>query len=293
MGQTYILVPTGRPALQGWAWHLDPDNFTVGGTLYSSNNPNVDHFTDAAGDSICRAATDLPSGSRPTGNVIEMSIDSAAEGFGTWGGRMTFGSEGLDDAVKGDEIWMYTEIFWPTGFDYDGSPRLKFMRLRTESSGGSNEGYNDWYIDPAGENTYFDGENNVPWAPHPFIKEQQDVWYRDALNGQTTAPDVSNTWETYEFYLKLDDLPANGGGTGRLRMWKDGALIREETDIEPLNTATSEMKAALWFTFWNGGSPATQSLYVKNLKVQTRRPSNQDASGNYMIGAIGGVSYTG
>src|SRR5690606_19005850 len=50
-----------------------------------------------------------------------------------------------DNLVRGDECWVRLRCYWPDGFDYTASSRLKFLRLHTQPAAGGNRGYNDIY----------------------------------------------------------------------------------------------------------------------------------------------------
>lgn len=193
--------------------------------------------------------------------------------FGYWGGTINFPS----NLVKGDEIWIRLHTFMPTGFDYNSSAEgnlLKFLRVHTRDATNTNIGYNDWYITPT-DNSF---------ASHQFIYEGEQVW--SYVTDLSLRP-VLNTWETYEIYLKLDNVPAASGGQARVRFWKNGILILDAADRQTLQTAVAFAERMHIFTYWNGGSPQTQQMYIDDLIITSTTPTNTDASGNPFIGASG------
>ena len=174
-------------------------------------------------------------------------------------------------------------MFVPNGFNYDFSntsgSRLKFLRIRTVTAGNKNIGYNDWYINsqyntgPAflvryeGQaGTNFLGSFDKFFGPSPADKIQQGVW------------------ETYEYYVKLDTVPVDSGGQARVRTYKNGKLLKDVTDMVTLRDATAKAPSFLLFTFWNGGAPKTQTLFVDDLVLTTDRPAALDSTGHPYIG---------
>lgn len=202
------------------------------------------------------------------------TISSGAEGFGAFGGIYDFPSH----VTEGQELWVRVRVFWPDGFSWNANPWLKFLRIHTTDSGGSNHGYDDWYID-------IDGSTHT----HRFIYEGEQVWYR--FGGKTNDPQ-HNTWETYEMYIKFDDVPASQGGQSVVRFWKNGVLIGETSDRETLNNSSVFAESFYIFTYWNGGAPQTQSMYVDDVIITTDTPNATDAAGNPYIG-VGPTGDTG
>jgi hypothetical protein len=211
-----------------------------------------------------------------TGNQSCKHIIGAGEtAYGKFGGIIGFPS----NLVKNDEIWIRIRTFMPVGFNYDstsGGNKLKFLRVHTRDSVEANFGYNDWYIMPSTQ----------PTKTHAFIYEGEQIW--SYVEDITQAPQL-NQWETYEYYLKLDDVPASEGGQARIRAWKNGNLILDVDDRQTLKHSGAYADRIHLFTFWNGGSPKTQEMYTDDLFITTAPPSNKDASGNQFIGVVAGV----
>jgi hypothetical protein len=197
-------------------------------------------------------------------------ISAGQTGFGVWGGIVDFPS----NLVKGDEIWVRIQTFWPAGTSYDSTGEgnhLKFLRVHTRSISNPNLGYNDWYISPSIQ----------PFFSHEFIYEGDPKWRY--VTDLSLRPQFDQ-WETYEYYLKLDNVPARDGGEARIRAWKNGALILDVDSTQTL-TASGDFADRLHvFTYWNGASPLTQTMYIDDLFITTATPANVDASGNPYIG---------
>lgn len=191
-------------------------------------------------------------------------------GYGNWGGYIAYPTP----LQKGDEIWFRVNVYFPTGFDYrsygEGN-RLKFLRFDTLSASGSNQGYNDIYIDKI--------DSSVPFK---YIKEAGLVGWRNI--GDLSQLPKFDRWEAYEFYVYFDNIPKAQGGHAIVRFWKNGRLLREITDVNTLNEANSISTRALLFTYWNGGSPKTQSMWVDSIVLTSDTPDRKDELGNHYIG---------
>lgn len=257
-----VLVAASVLSLQtSAAWRIDLD-FNGGTVGARAQGPGG--FSDAAGNTFYTNAQ-----SYEGGKAVEMNIAQGDTAFGTWGGIVNHPTV----LRKGDEIWVRVRTFMPLGFNYDSygeGGHLKFLRVHTQTEGGSNQGYNDWYID----------DKNAPYA-HKFIFEGEQVW--DEFAGPAHRP-VLGQWETYEMYLKLDNVPVSAGGQGRVRLWKNGVLLKDITNRKTLAAATSVSDRTHLFTYWNGGAPQTQKMYVDDVVVTSQTPAGRDAQGNPYVG---------
>lgn len=199
----------------------------------------------------------------------KLSVNKGATAFGSWGGILIHPTK----VGRGGQVWLRVRTFMPTGFNYDSvaeGNRLKFLRIHTMSDTQANYGYADWYINPKGTS-----------PPFSFIYEGEQVW--GTLSASKDAV-VLGKWETYEFYVKLDTAAVSKGGQGIVRAWKDGVLISELRDRMTLATSSAYSDRTHLFTYWNGGAPLTQSMYVDDVTLTTDTPSGRDAAGNPYIG---------
>ena len=196
-------------------------------------------------------------------------------GYGTWGGIITH----PERLGKGDEVWFRVNVFFPAGFDYHSygeGNRLKFLRFSTLSAAGNNEGYNDIYIDQKGSPVSF-----------KYIKESGGSGWRD-LADSGKLPEYG-VWETYEFYVKFDNVSLDDGGMAVVRFWKNGKLLKQVTDQYTLNNNDSYSARTLLFTYWNGGAPKTQSMWVDDVILTSDQPAALDEYGNPYIGVRQGT----
>ncbi len=196
----------------------------------------------------------------------QMGIDAGVEGFGQWGGFMNYPV----NLYEGSELWFRISTYFPADFIAVGNPRLKFMRVHTMTAVGANDGYLDLYILPNGG----------------FSHDNEITGVSTAENIQTGAatpfgvPLKKGAWETYEVYVKFHSQP----GTGIYRVWQNGKLMHENKTLKTLKTPSSWSDRSHIFTYWNGGAPKTQSMYIDDVLITNERPGCQDSNGNYMIG---------
>lgn len=191
--------------------------------------------------------------------------------------------------AQGDEIWVRAKFFFPTGWDFGNAgngafggtaPRTKFFRLHTRTSGGAHLGYNDLYL-------WKEDATVTKWQ---WIYEGVQQWAYSGLDGwapgRPAAPTtgiVRNGWVNIEYYIKLHATP----GQALVRVWVDNVLQVTITDLATLVNATDVADEWQYATYWNGGAPATQSMYTDKWDVYTSAnpPTNFDANGFRFIGS--------
>jgi len=188
-------------------------------------------------------------------------------GFGRWGGIVP-----IKPALpRGSEIWVRLYVFWPRQFEFIAAPWMKFIRLHNQTGDGRNGGYNDLYVDQA------DGTGPVLRT----IKETHDRWM--IYDGPALPRD---RWECYEVYLFVHDKSVEAGGKGRFRVWRDGKLIFDRTDVPTISSADGVIDYLYLFTYWNNEQPPTNHLFVDDLVIATSAspPPGRDAAGNVFVG---------
>ncbi|WP_339668555.1 hypothetical protein [Dasania marina] len=245
-----------------WTKYINFNNGVLGSQTY-----NNDGFSDAAGGTYYDNGEAYEGG-----QSAKLTIEAGKTGYGKWGGVINYPS----NLVKGDEIWLRVRTFMPVGFNYDSSSEgehLKFLRIHTRSPAVSNEGYNDWYINPA----------TAPESssPHKFIFEGEQRW--STAGGYVDRPQLG-VWEVYEIYLKLDTKSVNDGGNAIVKMWKNGKLLGEFRDRYTLVNDDSYSDRTHVFTYWNGGAPKTQHMWLDDVVITSETPSEIDEYGNSYIG---------
>src|ERR1700742_982235 len=121
-------------AASAWTQHIDCEGGTVGAQV-AQGTPNL--FTNSFTGTLY-SKTQVGSGAES----CQMSIPQGSDGWDIWGGIYQFPAH----ATAGSQLWYRVSVFVPSGFNYTGSPMLKFMRVHTTSPSSSNQGYLDFYI---------------------------------------------------------------------------------------------------------------------------------------------------
>jgi hypothetical protein len=215
------------------------------------------------------------------GMSAEINVPKGLTGFGNIGGIVNFpkcfNSNGR--IYKGQEIWISVKLKFPLGFEFNVNGRNKFLRLRTFHGDGNSkvsEGHNDLYINaPPGSSPGKD-------QPFHYIFEGAQEWY--AMGNPEDFFDIG-TWNTVEYYLKLDNIKGTDGGESTVRVWIDGKLIGESFDRVSLQRSDSYIESLYFFTYWdNDGAIKDQKFWADDLVITTDMPGDRDSSGNPMIG---------
>lgn len=194
-----------------------------------------------------------------------MKITAGATGWEQFGGVVWFPS----NLTAGSQVWVRIRSYMPVGFNYDASPYLKFLRMHTA------EGYDDLYIYPAGSQ-----------YPYWWIFEGED---RGVNVGTQADRIVLGKWETYEMYIRFDSVSTANGGRAMVRLWKNGKLLAEIKDRITLRNANSFADRLHLSTYWNGGAPATQQMYIDDLVLTSDTPAGRDEQGNPYVGDSGKI----
>ena len=207
-----------------------------------------------------------------------LAVRKGTVGWGEFGAMMPFPAP----LEKDQELWIRLDMFVPEGFDYTGSPQLKFMRVHTKSEAGENYGYLDFLITPDGPSHWSKALGGKTDAPFYFYyetvvnQEYPGSYEKDRIR--------KGEWESFEIYYYLDSVSTDNNGKGRVRIWKNDELLADLPSQTTLKTASAVADSFLLFTYWNGGSPKDQHLYIDNIMITSDKPSNVDAFGNRFIG---------
>ena len=197
-----------------------------------------------------------------------ISVNEGNQGWGNLGGTIV---DAIGELGLGDEIWIRMSLYVPS--DYQSNlGRSKFIRLRTFDTEDQSHGYLDWYL-----RGNYDAEET-----HWWIYEGTQRWSTTGV----AADDVQrDTWETYEVYYRLDNVPTSEGGSALVRLWKNGVPLGEFTDQATLVLPDDIARGLLIFSYYgNEGSPRDQHMWIDKLQVATVEPPNRDENGNPFIG---------
>lgn len=263
-----------------WTQHIDCEGGTVGAKVAQGTaNSFTNSFT-----STVYSKTQVGTGAQS----CQMGIPQGSDGWGIWGGIYQFPTH----PTAGSQLWVRVSVFVPSGFNYTGSPMLKFMRVHTASPSSQNQGYLDLYINPPTGTVWDSSLKKDVSAPYQFYYEGNPIPH--TLGVRPTNDIAFGKWETYEINYHLDTKSKSQGGTGEVLIWKNNQLLADLTDQTTLADPATYAESFYLFTYWNGNAPATQSLYVDDIIVTTDTPANKDAAGHPYIGsAVPGGTSTG
>jgi len=257
----FILIPVQSDA---WTIKADFENGSIGDKAQSAGD-----FTEAFGN------TRYTNKHVHSGNQAAVtSIKKGDPAFGLWGGSFTFPTK----LKEGDEVWYRSWVYLPVGFPFSvlikSTEGLKLMRIHTQSSSGSNEGYIHIYLHgtDSTDGSIFVGSEVNPgtfWSNNPISKLRH-------IKG--VPPVVSGKWYAFEMYVKFSSL----AGQGIYRVWQNGRLIFEDTKTATLTSSTSVSDFAYLWSYYNFGADAV--AYMDDVIITNEIPGNKDAHGNHFIG---------
>ncbi len=264
------------PLIAAWALHpvsasawtsdINCEGGTNGAKLAEGGTTQFSSTFSLSTYSTAQAATGSES--------CKMGITAGSDGWGVFGATYSFPS----NIGQGGQVWTRVSLFVPSGFNVNTNDgMLKFMRVHTANSGGSNVGYHDLLISNPGLVNWSATLGN--WTSS-FVYNFEGAPNLIGVGKVGTNDIVQGKWETYEIYIKFDSVAKSSGGTGEVRIWKNNQLLLDSTKQATLASSSDHSDGFYLFTYWNGNAPATQSLYVDDVIIATDTPSNKDAAGN-------------
>lgn len=246
----------------GHAWKIHKD-FEAGAVGTSASGQEDGFSSDSGGSQYVDNLSSLGDQS------VKLNIREGTKGFGYWGGIVQFPS----NLKQGDEIWISLRVFIPEGFEFTTDTGvLKFLRIRQRAADGSHTGY-------------LDNLMRMPASPQgvfTLLKEGQHLLFSYGERGVDDIP--YGQWFRFELYAYLDETPQAEGGKAIVRTWMDDKLLTEEKHIQTLSGPDATATSLYLFTYWNGGAPKTQDLYVDDIVITNDKPINRDNYSNPMIG---------
>lgn len=253
-----IILSISYPAQsKKWRIHASFDEGVIGARADNGG----DGFHGAGGHSVYTNEQAIK------GNAAKLKINKGSEGWGTWGGYFLF-----PKTYRGETIWLLIHTYMPTEFEhyaYSAGNRLKFLRIHTATSLGKHIGFNDFLFDM----------KNSP-SPFKYIYEGEDKWSNIGVYKNSPKKD---TWESYEIAITLDCMSVDDGGLACIKIWKNGSLLKKITNRITLKFNDAYADMAYIFTYWNGGSPKNQYMYVDEITITNTQPDKLDKHGNYFL----------
>ncbi|TQV71753.1 hypothetical protein FKG94_19075 [Exilibacterium tricleocarpae] len=240
----------------GYAWEVIKS--FEDGTLGEKAERNADSFDDIAGHS--RYSNEF---SYVGSQSAKLHTTAGEEGFGRWGGAVQFPTE----LGKGDHLWTSLAMRVPKEFDFQTTTgSLKWLRWASEKGDGSGNGFLDLQVMNDDPSTLSGSDRGYDFR---IFREGEGVkLYGFGEDGSLKR----DRWHKFDIYIKFDDRPAAQGGTGLVRIWLDNTLIYTQAEIRTLHQATDYFHSLFMFTYWNGGAPKSQHLYIDEIKL-----SNEEA----------------
>lgn len=232
----------------------------------------------------------------------ELSIESGSDGNeipggtgnnGEFGGNV--GSSIFPEVHEGEEIWIGTLLYVPTGFNWttDIVPGLKGIRLGQPGTTAKIEHH---FGRSGGVNT---GINLLS-----EIQPVSDAFGVHALDRVV----ISGQWNWVEIYVKASATAANCVR----RAWINDEMVIER--VAGVNTkyhaagswqtqthsvseriltdSSNFLNSMMLFTYWNGGAPQNQALNTQKIVIHKTVAdlSATDEFGNKMIGSAFGIA---
>jgi len=250
------------------------ETLTTGLTVDDNGNDGFDDAINSGGTTSLFSEAQANAGSKSAA----FTIASAALNWGALD-HYFIGPAGSGDSTltNGQEFWTQFWAFHPTGWDDStDTSTCKFFRYRL---------YDNTQTPVTGTGTVSFGFVNTGTAITGLRTEREGETPNDVdITLTANGGFALNQWNKFEFYVKI----ASGTG-GIVRAWCNDKEAGEVTGVNTLGSAltTAETLTLMWLDYWNGGAPATQTMYIDQVKIArstTDSPTNQDASGNYFIG---------
>lgn len=259
-------------------------DLTTGGNGSSTNTAQILKYVSYTGGTnganvsganfsaygTCKYSNAVVEGSDTTSMALSINAGQTAHGFAYM--------DPVNEAAcpkKGDTLWVSVRMFRPTGYSNQSSgagSHLKFFRIRTYNTGGGNgansPGYDDVYLASSGSSS---GGSSGSWQS---FYEGTSIW--NQITGPGNEP-VNNVWETYDWEVVFDNVAQASGGQGRIRFWRNKILLGEVSRTT-LTNATAFGQEVHYSTYWNGGAPQTQTMYINKVAIAIKKAGGRDDS---------------
>lgn len=223
------------PSVQVPDWEILRDFNS--GTVGNAANGTADGFSSAASRSIY-TTEQVFEGSQAC-KIRRLQGQTPATGFGNYGGVVAFPG----DAVQGDTVWLDAMVYF--GAEADLSimrVASKFFRLRRATSTGGGADHIDLYFSSGIRSSFMfqaisegtTGDVGQSWFPMgAWTDLAKNVWHR-----------ITIAWA-------LGAEPQSLGGTGAMRVWRNGALLTNATGMRTLQDPTDKGVAFYCATQWD------------------------------------------
>src|SRR5574343_470584 len=161
---------------------------------------------------------------------------------------------------NGGELWVRGYYYFKSPWSWTCDPAVKILRAVVRTSGNAHIGYHSILSNTNGQVT--------------LSNEVQDY------QPESTVAFGTDQWVCLELYVKFSPT------TPTVRIWRNGVLVFEDKSHRTADSTTDFCDGGWVMSYWNGGAPQAQVMYVDDFQATTDTPSNRDAAGNPMIGPI-------
>lgn len=229
------------------------------GTVGENTKNNSTGMDDWGANTIF-SNTEVYSGST-SGRMRVLTSDSDGGTF-NWGGIINFGNS----LFQGDELWVRFRMFLPVGFipyTTGGGGHVKFIRLKTFTSGGANGGLIDYYWDA----------NGADWV-YKYIKEfDPNQWTYFAPT--STYDHIYGEWATFNLYYRFHATESQS----IVRFWRNDVLMLD-ANLQTLTNSTDYVTEMYVGTYWNGTVPQNQNAYIDDVILSSDIADTETESGS-------------
>ena len=255
---TTVVVGRGTSA---WTWTADFESGTLGQVASGTSG-----FDYAA--SLTTYSNEQTHGGTKACKMHWTSGSDGYEGCAGWWGY----DDGNHNITNGQELWVRGYYYFKSPWDWTCDPVVKILRAPVRTSSNGHNGYISVF-------TFQNGEYG---AESPGAMGYSN----ETTNGEGQTAAVPNAlfstdqWICLEMYIKFSPT------AGIQRIWRNGILVQERTNSTFDATSNISPGGGWVMSYWNGGAPQAQDMYLDDFQATTDTPSNRDAAGNPMIGPI-------
>ncbi len=244
-----LLVTVLLP-LNSYAWDLTR-NFNSG-----KIGDNADHvpdgFDEAGGYSFYSDEQVAEGRAAAILNTV-----NGSPGWARWGGVIKFPTK----LYAGDELWFQIWLYVPSDFQLttdQGS--LKFIRFKGTRADGDGDGMIDIQLRDQGS-----GKEAFRMLREGAI---DDGW----IYFGNSSDFKRDKWHKFNVHVVVDHIAQSNGGRSFVRVWFNDELVVDARSMRTLASEGAYLDYLYLFTYWNGGAPKAQHLWVDDIRIASKQP---------------------
>ncbi len=182
---------------------------------------------------------------------------SGSSGWATWGGVIKFPT----NLYAGDELWFQVWLYVPSDFQLttdQGS--LKFIRFKGKRADGKGDGMIDIQLRDQG-------------SGKEAFRMIREVATDGGWHYFGNASDFKrDKWHKFNVHLVVDHIAQSNGGRSFVRVWFNDELVVDAKSMRTLASEGAYLDYLYLFTYWNGGAPKDQHLWVDDIRIASKQP---------------------